>query len=294
MKIMLTGASGLLGGAIQRVSLNAGLNCTGLSRSLIDLRQPIGLSDALSDCDVLIHAAANTNVEGCETEPEQCYRDNTLLTEVVAAAAARCGVRFVYISSTGVYGEHLDRPYTEYDDVKPTTHHHRSKYLAELAVLRNYDAMVVRTGWLFGGSPSNAKNFIARRIEEAIASDGIVQSNYEQLGNPTYVDDVAKYLLMLITDGQFGVFNCVNEGVASRADYVSEILKLAELGVEVKASSKASFKRLANVSDNESAVNLRLHQCGYPPMPAWQDSLDRYMRGSMDGFLVKLTGNQKS
>jgi dTDP-4-dehydrorhamnose reductase len=293
MRIMLTGASGLLGDAIQRASQRLGWSCNGLARSSFDLHYPMRLVDALSDCDVFIHAAANTNVEECEAYPNQCYQDNSLLTEAAATAAARCGARFVYISSTGVYGEHLERPYSEYDDIKPTTHHHRAKYLGELAALRSYDALVVRTGWLYGGKATNPKNFVARRIEEAAACDGFIQSNGEQRGNPTFVDDVAECLLALITDGQFGVFNCVNEGVASRADYVAEILKLARLGVEVKPSAKSAFKRLARVSNNESAVNLKLRQCGYAPMPAWQNSLARYMQESLSRFVTEATANRR-
>lgn len=288
MRIVLTGASGLLGRAIQEACTQRSWLCRGLGRDVVNLRCSREVEKHLDGCDVLIHAAANTNVEGCEADPELCYRDNALLTEVLAKVAVSCGVRFVYISSTGVYGNYQEQPFNEYDQVFPTTHHHRAKYLGEGAALRSYDALVIRTGWLFGGSPRNTKNFVARRIEEAVRSNGIIHSNSEQFGNPTFVDDVARYLLQLIEDGQSGIFNCVNEGFASRMSYVAKIVELAGIPVEVRPSSASSFKRLAKVSNNEMAVNLKLTQCGYDTLPDWSSSLEVYIKTQLGGFVDEI------
>lgn len=202
MKICLTGSSGLLGGAVLSACAEREWGCEALGRDLVDFRHPMGVQESLWGYDVLIHAAANTNVEVCEVQPDECYADNTLLTEVLAAAAKKCGVRFVYISSTGVYGENKVEPYNEYDQIWPTTHHHRSKQLGEKAALNTGDSLVIRTGWLFGGAPENKKNFVARIIEEAKKSNGVIYSNSEQRGNPTYVNDIASCLLQLIGDNQ--------------------------------------------------------------------------------------------
>ncbi|MBU2768542.1 SDR family oxidoreductase [Acidithiobacillus ferrivorans] len=285
MKICLTGSSGLLGGAVRSACAGRGWECKALGRDLVDFRHPMGVQEALRGYDVLIHAAANTNVEACEADPEMCFKDNALLTEVMAAAAVKRGVRFVFISSTGVYGDYLGRPYNEYDRVLPTTHHHMAKRCGEKSVLRASDSLVVRTGWLFGGSFLNRKNFVVRRIEEAVQSNGVIHSNSEQRGSPTYVKDVAVRLLQMIEDRQHGVFNCVNEGFASRLEYVSKIIEYAGISANIIPSLANSFNRRAKVSNNETALNLKMRQCGYDVMPNWEESLMRYFKEELCEFI---------
>lgn len=294
MRIGLTGASGLLGRAMIRSCALRNWNCESIRRECVDFRHPARIQEYMREYDVIVHAAANTDVEGCEREPEGCYRDNALLAEIMAAAAARLGKKFVYISSTGVYGDYQERAYTEYDSVRPTTHHHRAKLLGEGAALRSHDSLVIRTGWLFGGSPENPKNFVARRIEEAVRSDGVIFSNNEQRGNPTYVNDVSECILGLIEDGQHGIFNCVNEGAVSRMAYISKIVELAGLPVEVHPSPACSFKRLAKVSNNETATNLRLYQCGYDAMHDWQTNLEKYLQYELAAYIAAFRGKLDS
>lgn len=278
MKMLLTGAGGLLGSAIAAA---AGPGCAALAREQVWGRTPAALAELLAGHDVLVHAAANTNVEQCERDPATCYRDNLLLTELLARAAAVAGVRCAFISSTGIYGTTAATPYREYDTPAPTTHHHRSKYLAEQAVLALAPAnLVLRTGWLFGGAPASPKNFVARRLDEARAAlaDGrALQANAEQRGNPSFVGDVAAQLLLLLEQGHAGVFNCVNDGTASRHEYVRAIVALAGLPLAVEPIGAGAFQRRAPVSPNEMADNWKMRALGLPAMPAWQDSLARYL-----------------
>jgi dTDP-4-dehydrorhamnose reductase len=234
--------------------------------------------------DLLIHAAANTNVEQCETDPQTCYRDNFLLTELVARAAAIAGIKLVYVSSTGVYGAYQDEPYTEYSEARPPTHHHRAKQLGEQAVLAlSASNIVVRTSWLFGGRTENPKNFIARRLEEAhkaLANGACLYSNSEQRGVPTFTLDVAQRVLALVESGHTGLFNCVNQGHASRQEYVQAIIETAGIPVPVLPTSAASFNRKAQVSNNEMALNWKMDCLGFPAMPHWRESLGVYMRNN--------------
>lgn len=283
MKILLTGATGLLGSAIVEAATERGLVYNALQRPAVSPGVASSeLVNLLQGYDVLIHAAANTNVEQCEIMPDECYRDNFLLTELLAAAAVAAGTKMVFISSTGIYGEAQNEPYSEYDSVHPLTHHHRSKTLAENAVMslstRN---LVIRTGWLFGGAESNPKNFVARRIDEARAAlkgKGYIESNTEQRGVPCYNQDIATRILDLIGASWSGVFNCVNTGYASRYEYVSAVIELAGLPLEVRPSSAAAFLRKAKVSNNEMAVNWKMNALGLPAMPEWRASLAYYIQ----------------
>ncbi len=278
MKICITGSHGLLGQAISHHYEKSNIEVVGLSRDFIKYDDIESLVQYLQDFGCIIHAAANTNVEECEVNPFECYKDNTLLTEFIAYAAHMAKVKMVYISSTGIYGNHKQTPYHEYDDVHPTTHHHKSKFLGENAVLKYSGALVVRTGWLFGGRVDNKKNFVVRRIEEALTANGEIYSNAEQFGSPTYVVDLARFILELLNMDAVGVWNCVCEGHASRLEYVEHIFKYAKINIAVKPVPAAAFQRKAPVSNNEMAINLKAMQCGVRLMPSWKSSLETYVK----------------
>ncbi len=278
MRILLSGASGLLGTAMRKECGARGLTCDALDRSQIEWRGIERNAEILRPYDVFVHAAANTNVEQCETDIFNCYRDNAFLTEKLAKAAQLSKAKFVYISSTGVYGNSITgRPYTEYDAVAPTTHHHRAKLSGEYHVSNTlFDHLIIRTGWLFGAE-SGHTDFVSKIVESVEKTNGSIKSNSQQIGVPTYVGDVARMLLDLIETGETGLFNLVNEGEASRFDYVKTILENFALDVEVIPAMSADFKRVAPVSDNESAINFKLSMAGYEAMPNWRESLFGYI-----------------
>jgi len=279
MKLLISGTSGLLGGALARLATEQGHECVPLDRACLRAGAEAALASLLHGVDHIVHAAANTNVERCETEPQLCYRDNVLLTELLADAARRHGIAMTFISSTGVYGSHKRDAYLEFDEARPETHHHKSKLQAEHLVLAaDWNNLVVRTGWLFGGSAGAAKNFVAKRILEAqAAKEGFIASNHQQRGCPTYVLDLAARLLALIGLKARGVFNAVNEGSASRFEYVQKIVDQAGLEVEVRPVAASGFNRVAPVSDNEMAINWRAGELGLPPMRPWQMALADYL-----------------
>ncbi|WP_394392264.1 SDR family oxidoreductase [Shewanella woodyi] len=281
MKIGVTGSTGMLGTEVVTAVKAAGYDAFGFSRN--ELSHTTSLSDSINllaslSIDVLIHCAANTNVELCEKEPQLCWIENCLFSEILAIATEKLGIKLVFVSSTGIYGEGKSTPYFEYDEVGPTTVHHSSKYKAENFIKSyNKECLIIRTGWLFGGRWHSKKNFVANRIKEAVSSEGTIFSNATQVGNPTYAKDVAYTIVELIDLGYVGVFNCVSEGVASRFEYVAEIMKIAKVNVDVLPAAKASFNRLAKVSDNESAENFKLKALGIGKVRAWQDGLQEYI-----------------
>ena len=98
------------------------------------------------------------------------------------------------------------------------------------------------------------------------------------MGNPTFVDDLARWIIMLISNEERGMFNIVNEGAASRYEYVKTIVEYAGLDVAVYPVDAKAFDRVAPVSDNESAINLKLMMAGYFILPSWKDSLNKYIK----------------
>ncbi len=278
MKVLVTGASGLLGSEILTALTENGLAGNALDRSAFLESTSADRSSILKGFDVVIHAAANTNVEQCEIEPERCYYDNCFLTEQLYYHARRNGAKFVFISSTGVYGRTKVTPYHEYDPVSPTTVHHRSKHISELTVLTSPDTLVIRTGWLFGGAFENRKNFVKNRLSDIRGAKGPIYANASQTGSPTYVKDCARTLLELIADDCVGVYNVVNDGNVSRFDYVKQIAQFSGSICEVFPVAASEFKRRADVSENEAAISYRMRFEGRPQLRAWQEALAEYMR----------------
>lgn len=286
MRIGLTGASGLFGSEFSLVAAELGHQIQAISRRTMFERCNDTIDHLISECDVIVHAAANTNVEECEVNEATCYRDNFLLSEVLARKAQKANKKLVFLSSTGVYGEALDTPYREFDSAHPTTVHHRSKLLAERAIKYTLqDYLIIRTGWLFGGDPKKSKNFVTQRILEgqsALKLGMPIHSNSGQRGNPTSVRDLSRRIEELIIGNFRGVFNCVNEGNTSRYDYVKEILKLADLDVRLISVTPEAFSRKANVSSNEMAINWRMTEMGMPKMPLWKESLKHYIQTDLN------------
>jgi dTDP-4-dehydrorhamnose reductase len=282
VKIIITGASGVLGTECCSVFKEASVDVVCLTREsawkIAQGRTPVELKEDT----VVVHAAANTDVEFCEMFPDSCYRDNFLLSQGIAQACHEYRSKIVYISSAGVYGEGKSVPYCEYDDAHPTTHHHRSKLLAEKCVLAASNRnLVLRTGWLYGGSVNNPRNFVSRMIKEfqkASAKGTVLYSNVEQKGSPTFGRDVAKRILDLINGDHQGVFNVVNEGTASRFEYVKAIGAAVNSNVVVEPASAIAFERVAKVSPNEMARNWRSQEIGLPCMPNWHKSLVDYIK----------------
>jgi dTDP-4-dehydrorhamnose reductase len=117
-----------------------------------------------------------------------------------------------------------------------------------------------------------------KRISNAAKHGHTLFSNSEQHGCPTFTEDVAERILLLIKERCSGIYNVVNEGNASRLEYVRAIVEAAGLTVPVESADAALFNRRAKVSSNEMAVNWRAQETGLPAMPCWRDSLRRYIR----------------
>ena len=273
MNIVLTGASGQFGSALQ--ALWPTRSFLPLPHRSIDAGSAHRLRESLRQAraDVLIHAAANTDLEGAEAAPDPVWRDNVMLTQILLDAARGVPLTFVYLSSTGVYGSHKQTPYDEFDATEPTTVHHRSKLQAEQLVRSQRAAhLIVRTGWLFGAAADQPRNFVLNRLREARGASSL-KANGEQRGNPTYLPHLVEAIDFLLQRDLSGTYNAVSQGVATRAEFVAAILADAGSRCEVQP---VAFARRAPVSANESARNLKLELLGHA-VPAWRAALPAYV-----------------
>ena len=248
-RILITGSRGMLGSCL----VNNFSNAVGYSSSKLDITNALQVNQvlAIEKPDIIIHTAAFTNVEACEVEIDKAFKVNTIGTQNLVNYCI---------------------------DKDVLTIHHKSKYEAERIVEKHINKhLILRTGWIFGGSTLHKKNFVHQRYLEA-NNNSLIYSDNSQIGNPTYVLDLVEQIKVLINANQFGLYNCVNyaKGI-SRYDYVKKIIELFSLDCKVEMAPKGMFERLAPVSHNESASNFKLDLLNLNCMGSWDDALSRYV-----------------
>ena len=264
MRILITGMSGLLGSFLSDRLRKDGIESRGLDRTLFLKLSSDAQVQFLRSYDVIVHAAASTNVEKNELFPSEAYRDNVGLTLALAIAASKAECRLIFISSTGVYGNNNGGlPHIETETIFPSTIHHRCKAIAE-SICRDTvkDCVILRVGWLFGSPKFEGGGFlrtIFREAEVCERNNDVLRANFGQIGSPTSVVDVTSVILLLVESHLVGTFNLVSGGIVSRLEYVQEICDANNFSVKVEGVAPEYFKRVAPVSQNEGAdANLLL------------------------------------
>lgn len=250
-----------------------------LPREVLDVTRARHLIDSVvgTSASVIINCAAHTDVEGAQTDRTPAFSTNAILPGLLAQAARETNALLVHFSSTGCYGLNREdslAPHSDFSTLDPATVHHKSKAAGENAIREAAcKHLILRLGWLYGGSASHRKNFVWARIAEARRKTEMTSDPYQQ-GSPTNVDDVVKQTTTLIEAGITGTFNCVASGCVSRFDYVKHIIESAKLSPRLLPER---FKRQAPVSPNEAAVNDKLDLLGLNMMPAWDVALSAYV-----------------
>ena len=258
MRVLITGKNGLLGSALFDQLINIGIECCGLDRVVFLQFSHLERVQFLGNYDIIVHAAANTDVENNELFPVEAYRDNVGLTLALTSAASETRSRLIFISSTGVYGtSNNGLPHIETDAIFPTTVHHRCKAIAEMVcrdTVRN--CVVLRVGWLFGPLSFEGGGFTRTICHEAevCKRDNIpLKANFGQIGSPTSILDVISVIRLLFETKLVGTFNLVSGGVVSRFEYVRQICEINDFAIKIEGVEPEYFKRVAPVSKNEGA-----------------------------------------
>ena len=226
MRIIITGGLGQLGQALQTILGKHEITVLDLPETDITNRQSIEKVFGKLRPELVIHCAAFTDVDGCARRPELAYRVNGLGTQNVALACQAHGAEMVHLSTNEVFAGDNPSGYEEWMPLHPINQYGRSKAYAETHVRSILDRFyIVRTAWLFAPS---GRNFIHAIVDRA-QKKGQLQVVTDEIGNPTYVKDLAEAIGKLIATGQYGIYHFVNEGACSRWEFANEILKQAGL-----------------------------------------------------------------
>ena len=199
MRVAVVGAGGQLGTELVRAFTEAGSDVVAFARPEFELAEAHRLSGRL-DGDVVVNAAAWTDVDGCARDPERAMALNGVAVGWIAEAADRAAARFVHVSTNEVFDGTSDRPYLETDATNPINAYGRSKLEGERLARRARQSVIVRTAWIFGGPRSfPVKILAAARRGEATATPLRVVD--DEFGNPTPAAVLARRMVQLALAG---------------------------------------------------------------------------------------------
>jgi dTDP-4-dehydrorhamnose reductase len=227
--------------------------------------------------DVVIHCAAMTAVDRCESERESAFRLNARGSANVASVCRKYSIRLIAVSTDYVFDGDADRPYDEFD--RPNggrTVYGQSKFAGEEAVRSLCpNHVIARISWLYGaGGPS----FVHTMMSLADGSRPSLKVVGDQFGNPTSAVAVARALRELVSRPELcGTFHLTCEGSASWAEFAREIFRIAGVEQRVVSCSTEEFPRPAPRPKNSRLEKLALRLAGLPPMPDWKRALAEFM-----------------
>jgi len=275
MRILVTGHKGMLGSELLAY-VSSRHEALGIDIQEADLSDPAQATEAVRHArpDVVVHTAAFTDVDGCESQVDTAYRVNAIGTRNVALACRDVGAVMLYMSTDYVFNGRKREPYTEFDPPDPLGVYARTKLAGEQFVRDLLDSwLIVRTSWLAG---RNGKNFVETMLGLARKKQPITVVN-DQIGTPTFVADLVPELVRVIQDGAWGLYHISSQGACSWFDYAVRLFELAGLDVEVKSTTTQALARPAPRPAYSVLRNYMLELTIGDRMPHWEDGLRRYL-----------------
>ena len=260
-RVLVTGAGGQVGRALRRFLPGAVF----LDRAALDVRDAGAVRAAFGPGDVVVHAAAMTDVDGCERDEPAAFAANA----DAARHVAETGARVIQLSTDYVFAGDSDAPYAESDPTGPISVYGRSKLAGERAVLAQPDNLVVRTSWVYG----DGRNFF-RAILAAERAGRRLRVVDDQRGRPTAADDLARALAYLVALDVSGIVHVTGAGEPCTWADLAEIA----VGHPVERITTAEFGAPAPRPRSSVLALDRARALGVP-LADWADSVRRYLEG---------------
>jgi dTDP-4-dehydrorhamnose reductase len=273
MRVTLFGSSGLLGKELMREW--SGDVVTGLSSRDADIRDAKRVQQVVRETgpEWIVLAAAYTDVDGCESNPDLAFAVNRDGAVNVATAAEEVGARLVFLSSDYVFDGKKTTPYETGDARNPQSVYGRTKAEAEIKLLELMpECCIARTSWLFGTGGKCFPDTILKLAANRPALDVV----NDQRGCPTYTVDLARVIAQLCRKNAKGIMHMTNAGDCTWFEFAQEIVRKAELTTMVRPVSSQQMARPAPRPAYSVLSPLSLRALGIE-MPSWRDALRRYL-----------------
>ena len=277
MKVLVTGAGGMLARATRRALEQAGHEVVGLERADADVTELESLLHPTRSFqpDWVFHLAALTKVDDCETQADRAHLVNGLGARNAALAAAANQAAILSISTDYVFGGAARRPYREYDAIAPQSVYGASKWAGEQAVREIHPRhIIVRTSWLYGRGGPNFPDTILRKARDR---EPLKVVN-DQRGAPTWTKDLAGALIKLASTDQYGTYHVTNSGECTWYEFACYLVARAGIEVSIEPTDSATFARPAPRPAYSVLCNLAYEHVTGDRLPHWQDAADRYLK----------------
>ena len=239
--------------------------------------------------DYLFHLGAFTDLEYCELHSNETYKTNTLSVENAVYIANEFDVPLLYISTAGIF-DGKKEIYDDWDPPNPLGHYARSKYAGEMFVKQNAKRyLICRPGWMMGGGPKKDKKFIQKLMKQIKIGKNELFIVDDKLGTPTYTQDFARNVKLLLETEFWGLYNMVCNGLTSRLKVARELLVLLNLEkkISIKKVSSEFFKKeyFAERPRSERLLNKKLDLRGLNIMRDWKVTLKEYLEDYYQEYL---------
>lgn len=275
MRILLTGAAGMLAQTARAEFEARGHQVDALDRVALDVTDPAAVDDAVRALrpDAVLQCAAYTRVDDAEREEPEAHRINAVATAHLARACRAAGARLVYPSTDYVFDGRATAPYTTDAPTAPLGAYGRSKLAGEAAARRAGEWLVVRTSWLYG---AGGKNFVDTILERA-RQGGALRVVADQRGAPTWTGDLARVIAGLLEQrAPSGVYHATNQGETTWYGLAMEALRLAGVEAEVTPVTTAEFPRPAP-RPAYSVLDCAATEAIVGEIPGWREGLATYV-----------------
>lgn len=270
---LITGADGMIGSYI-----DFGIRTNHRSLDVTNFKEVMKVCNEHKP-KLIIHLAAETDVDHCERDATHAYQVNAIGTYHMATAAKAIGAKLVYVSTSVVFDGTKEEPYVEEDIPAPQTVYGHSKYLGELAVRSILDSyLILRISWVFGGGRTKDQKFVAKILQQLDRS--VINIVAGKCGSPTYGKDLVAGIRRLVEEGKSGIYHMGNAGTPTRVDIAREIVRITGSGAEIREVEPSFFAATyTERSGNESMMSK------VPYMRPWQDALAEYIRTEWSGIV---------
>ena len=296
-KIYIAGCGGMLGEAFfKQFNNDYILKCSDIDvneewLSYLDFRNYYEYRNDVLDFkpDLLFHLGAHTDLEYCELNPEDAYLTNTISVENAVYIANEMQIPVLYISSAGIF-DGSKEIFDDWDIPNPIGVYARSKYMGERFVVENArQYLICRAGWMMGSGPLKDKKFIQKLMKQIKEGKKEIFIVNDKLGTPTYTQDFAKNVRLLIEKEFWGIYNMACKGKSSRLKVTNELFEILDLKDKVKINLVTSdfFKSeyFADRPSSEQIINQKLELRGLNFMRDWKSALKEYIDSYYKNYL---------
>ena len=282
MRVLVTGVKGQLGYDVCKRLDALQIENRGVDIEDIDLtrREQVDVYLDENRPNVVVHCAAYTAVDAAESNEALCMAINAEGTRNVACACERLHAKIVYPSTDYVFDGSGTTPFETDSRTAPQNVYGRSKLTGELAIAELTERyFIVRISWVFG---VNGKNFVKTMLRLGAEKESVSVVS-DQVGSPTYTEDLAVLLCDMLQTERYGVYHATNEGVCSWSEFAQSIMQIAQLPCRIAPVSSTDYPTAAKRPLNSRMSKRSLDEAGFSRLPNWEDALERYLNELQEG-----------